>query len=125
MPMTREFKKLFMGLAAVSFLATSAVFAQAADIASWQRSIVKVVAQKQVYPRSALRREIEGNARVQITIARDGTIANFEILENTGHDVLDREVPKLMERISPLPAPPNELSDDQLTFILPLAWALR
>jgi hypothetical protein len=30
-----------------------------------------------------------------------------------------------MERISPLPAPPNDLSDDQLTFILPLAWALR
>ncbi|WP_150004115.1 energy transducer TonB [Iodidimonas muriae] len=123
--MRPSFKGLILGLTAGVVMAAGATGANAADATSWKRSIAKVVAQKQVYPRSALRREIEGSARVKVTIDRDGKIANFEMLEDTGHEVLNREVPKLMERINPLPTPPSDLSDAELTFILPLSWVLR
>ena len=99
--------------------------AMAGDLRSWQRSIAKAVASKQVYPRSALRREIEGSAKVRVTVDRSGKIASFEMIQATGHDELDREVPKLMNRIDPLPAPPADVSEDQLTFVLLLSWVLQ
>lgn len=97
----------------------------AADMASWQRSVVSVVAKKQVYPRAAMSQEIEGRAKVKMTIDRAGKITNYEVVESTGSDLLDAEVVKLMERINPLPAPPADASDSNLTFVLPLAWVLE
>jgi len=124
--MTSTLKRLTVGLlAAAAVTAAAAGASQAADMKSWQRQIAKAVASKQVYPRSAMRREQEGEARVKITIHRSGEIADFEILQKTGHVSLDREVPKLIERINPLPAPPAEAGDEALTFILPLAWVLQ
>lgn len=123
--MNRMFSATLRAALAVSLLATAALPAAAADIKSWQREVAKTVASKQVYPRSALRQELEGSAKVRITMDRTGAIANFELIESTGHDELDREVPKLIERINPLPTPPAEMADADLTFILPLAWALQ
>lgn len=99
--------------------------AQANDIKKWQMKIVKLVARKQVYPRAAMRKELEGRAKVRINIDRTGKIVTHEVLKATGHKVFDREIPKLMGRISPLPAPPDSLSDSQLSFILPLTWVIR
>ncbi len=99
--------------------------ASASDISVWQKKIGKLVAKKQVYPRAAMRKELEGRARVKISIDRSGEIKNFEIMEKTGHAILDKEVPKLMARLNPLPTPPASLSDSQLSFILPLSWRLQ
>lgn len=124
--MTTTLKGLLLGMAAGAIMLGAIVQpGHAADLKSWQREIAKLVASKQVYPRSALRREEEGEARVKVTVARDGKISNFEILQETGHASLDREVPKLIERLDPLPKPPSDVGDDQLTFILPLAWVLQ
>ncbi len=119
---------LMMALVAVFATATTLVAtgsADAADIKGWKRKVAMTVAKKQVYPRSALRREIEGSAKVKVTVDHSGKIASFEILQPTGHQVLDREIPRLMERIDPLPKPPADASDEQLTFIIPLAWVLQ
>ena len=83
------------------------------------------VAKKQVYPRSAIDNEIEGKAKVKVTIDRAGKVTAFNVVQPTGQDVLDKELPKLGDRISPLPTPPAELSDAQLTFVLPVTWALN
>lgn len=99
--------------------------AAAADLSSWKRQIAMVIAKKQVYPRSALMREIEGSAKVKVTVDASGKIVNYEIVEPTGEAVLDREIPRLIERIDPLPAPPADANADELTFIIPLAWRLQ
>lgn len=99
--------------------------AQASDIKQWQVKIVKLVAKKQVYPRAAMRKELEGRAKVRVNIDRSGAIVSHEVIAPTGHAVFDREIPKLIERISPLPSPPDALGDDQLSFVLPLSWVIR
>ncbi len=99
--------------------------AKAGDIKDWQVKIVKLVAKKQVYPRAAMRKELEGRAKVRINIDREGNIVNHEILSPTGLEVFDNEIPKLIDRINPLPSPPDALSDDQLSFVLPLSWVIR
>jgi periplasmic protein TonB len=99
--------------------------ASAQDMKSWQTEIAKKIAKKQVYPRAALRKELQGKASVEINVDREGNIVAHAIKTSTGHDVLDREVPKLMKRVSPLPAPPAAVTDSELTMVLPLAWALE
>lgn len=114
-----------VGIAAALSLSALAAPVFAAGKADWQKQIMTTVAKKQVYPRSALMRELEGSAKVKVSVDRSGAITGFEMLQATGHDVLDKEVEKLMDRVNPLPAPPSDVADTELTFILPLSWALN
>ena len=99
--------------------------AKAQDIKGWQKAIVAKIRDNQDYPRSAITRQLEGRAQIRVTIGADGTIQDYEILEQTGHDVLDRQVPRLLKRLDPLPAPPAKLlKDGSFTFKLPLVWRL-
>ena len=61
----------------------------------------KQLLKKQTYPRAALRKEVEGKVRVEINVDREGNIVAHSIKSSSGHDVLDREVPKLLKRVSP------------------------
>jgi len=127
--MTKTMKKfgifataiMMLSFGSMSFSANS----QANEIHDWQVKIGKRVAKKQVYPRSAMRRELEGRAKVKVAIDRNGTIISHEIITPTGKSVFDKEIPKLMERLNPLPAPPSSMTDSQLSFIIPLAWVIR
>ncbi|WP_417462250.1 energy transducer TonB [Kordiimonas sp.] len=110
-------------LAAALVFGTSVSHEAFADAMSdWQKAVVHKVAAKQVYPRMAVAQQIEGKAKVRLTVAADGTISHFEIVEPTGEDVLDKSIPKLVERLSPLPALPD--GQNELSFMLPLNWSL-
>ncbi|MFQ5347604.1 MAG: energy transducer TonB [Rhodothalassiaceae bacterium] len=110
--------------AAASLLGTMES-AEAAGKADWMRSIARTIASKQVYPRSALAKQIEGSAKVRVTVDRNGKIASFEVVKATGFAVLDKEINRLMRRIDPLPKPPGDVGDTELTFVVPLTWALQ
>lgn len=99
--------------------------ANASDISEWQKDVSSAIAKKQSYPRAALRKEIEGKVSVEINIDREGQIVAHNIVSSSGHEVLDREIPKLMSRVSPLPKPPSGASTDELKMVVPLAWALQ
>jgi protein TonB len=102
-----------------------ASMASAGSLANWHKSIAKRVAKKQVYPRAAMMREIEGKAKVSITVSRDGRVLEHKVVQKTGEPILDKEIVKLVRRIDPLPAPPADVPDDKLTFVLPLAWTIQ
>ena len=109
-------------------LAVAATFfgadaASADDMQTWQREVVKKVSKSQTYPRSALAREIEGRAKIRLVVAADGQITESEVVEPTGEALLDNEIPKLLERLNPLPALPD--GRENLTFVLPLTWTLE
>lgn len=127
--MKRVLGKIWLSIMAVAMMSFVGVGfssgAQAGDIKDWQVKIVKLVAKKQVYPRAAMRKELEGRAKVRVNIDRSGAIVSHEIITPTGEEVFDKEIPKLIERINPLPTPPSELGDDQLSFVLPLSWVIR
>lgn len=121
-----SFKAAVLGLTVAAGLAFGgAGEARADEIATWQKKVVSTIAQKQVYPRAAMSQEIEGRARVKVTIDRSGTITGYEMVEGTGHELLDAEVVRLKDRINPLPKPPASLADANLTFVLPLSWVLQ
>jgi len=120
--MLKKFNKILAAVALTFAFGVIAAPAQA-DMASWKKAVAKKVAKKQKYPRSALAREIEGRAKVRLHVTADGTIASHEIVEETGQNVLDKEIPKLMKRLSPLPALPD--GKTEMSFVLPLNWRLN
>ncbi|WP_417451467.1 energy transducer TonB [Kordiimonas sp.] len=109
-------------LTGLMWFASTSNSAGADAMEDWQRAVVQKVAAKQGYPRMAVARQLEGSAKVRLTVTSDGLIRSFEIMEPTGEDVLDRAIPKLIDRLSPLP--PLPAGQDELSFILPLTWSL-
>ncbi|RMF13215.1 MAG: energy transducer TonB [Alphaproteobacteria bacterium] len=99
--------------------------AHAATKQDWLKAVARTVAKKQTYPRSALMREIEGAAKIRITVDRSGRITAFEIVQKTGESILDKELERLVKRIDPLPAPPSAAGDGDLTLTIPVVWTLR
>ena len=117
------FKKIASILAITAGLATVSIAGvNANDTASWQKAVIKKVMKKQTYPRSAISREIEGRAKVKISVDASGAILSHEVVEATGQSILDREIPKLMKKLDPLPALPE--GQTAKTFVLPLNWSL-
>lgn len=100
-----------------------ATAATADALGDWRKAVAKKVSENQVYPRSALAREIEGRAVLLIKVSKDGTIFEHKVLQPTGEQVLDREIPKLVKRVSPLPALPAGENDASL--VLPLTWSIN
>ena len=90
---------------------------------SWKKAVAKKVAKKQKYPRAALAHEIEGKAKVRLVVAADGSISSHEVVQETGEAVLDKEIGKLVKRLNPLPALPEDRTE--LSFVLPLSWTLN
>ena len=110
----------------VGLTSASVPQAMAGDsVNDWKQDVVKLIARKQVYPRAALSREIEGSAKVQITIDRTGHVTSYDVVQPTGHKELDEDIPKLVKRIDPLPAPPSALADSDLSMTLPLNWVIQ
>jgi len=114
------FAAIFSVLAAAVVIPSSTSFA-VGDMTGWKKAVVKAVAKKQKYPRSAIAREIEGKAKVRLVVAADGSITSHEVVEPTGEAVLDKEIPKLVKRLNPFPALP---SGQGISFTLPLSWSL-
>lgn len=117
-------KHLIVLLSALFLIATVGTSAQAAsDMNDWKRSLITAVTKNQSYPRAAIAREIEGKAKVSLVVAADGTITAHEVIQPTGNDILDNEIPKLVAKLNPLPALPK--GQDSLKFVLPLEWSLQ
>ena len=102
---------------------SAAPMAVAEDYDSWKKALLAKVAKKFRYPRSAIQRGVEGKAKIKLIVAADGTITAHEIIEATGQRVLDREIPRLVKRLSPL----NSLPDNRETVSIdvPLVWRLQ
>jgi len=112
----------FLIVSLTGVLFTSA--AEAVDMKAWQKELVTLIKSKQTYPRAALSKQIEGKAKIKITLDKSGNITNYEITEPTGEAALDDELPKLMERLDPMPALPASFAKDSLTFVLPISYRL-
>lgn len=122
--MLKKINKVFAVAIALTFaFGATSMSASAEDMTSWKKAVAKKVAKKQKYPRAALAREIEGKAKVRLIVAADGSISSHEIVQETGQAILDKEIVKLVGRLNPLPALPEDRTE--LSFVLPLSWTLN
>jgi TonB family protein len=91
--------------------------------ASWQQSLVARLAKLQRYPAQA--RGVQGVVSLAFTIDRHGGVVSSRIVKSSGSAVLDAEALDLIKRATPLPSPPADIPDSDLSFIVPIRFAAR
>jgi len=91
--------------------------------ASWQQSLVARLAKVQRYPAQA--RGVQGVVSLAFTIDRHGGVVSSRIVKSSGSTVLDAEALDLIKRAAPLPLPPADIADRDLSFVVPIRFAVR
>ncbi len=89
----------------------------AAYLNEWTRKIE--IVGNQSFPREAIRQRITGSLRLQSIIKWDGSLIKAEILESSGHRILDDAALQIIHQAAPfLPFPPEIRKDyDQMAII--------
>jgi protein TonB len=92
----------------------------AALVTSWQRRLFAQLERHKRYPPGAHGKL--GEARLEFSIDRAGHVLASRIVRSSGSDALDAEALALVKRAEPLPPPPAEIPDDQLSFVVPIRY---
>ncbi len=87
----------------------------------WERSLVAHLERSKRYPREAAGRS--GVARLAFSIDREGRLLDSRIVKSSGSSILDAETLALVRRAEPFPAPPKDIADNLLSFIVPIRYA--
>ena len=94
-----------------------------AAAASWQKSLVARLARLQQYPPQA--RGVQGVVSLAFSIDRHGNLVSSRIVKSSGSALLDAAALDLIKRAAPLPPPPAEIADSELSFVVPIRFAAR
>jgi len=71
-----------------------------------------------IYPRLAIKRELQGDVSVKVTVSSEGKPTNIEILKSSGHDLLDRAAIDAMAGWRFLPRPTSYFVEKNIVFKL-------
>ena len=83
------------------------------------------IAKAKKYPSQARKKGIEGEVRVRFTIDRYGAILAREIQQSSGNRVLDQAALSVFDQLEKLPTPPQHLSGDEFTLMIPLNYSIK
>jgi periplasmic protein TonB len=92
-----------------------------AAIASWQRSLVAQLERNKRYPPQAAGGQ--GTVRLAFRIDRRGRLLTSGIVRSSGSAALDEEDAGARQTRPAVPAPPADVADDQLSFVVPIRYA--
>ena len=90
------------------------------EITKWQQSLVAHLGRFKRYP--AQGGTAEGVVSLAFTIDRKGNVVSSRIEKTSGSTVLDAEALAMVKRAAPLPAPPADVVDADLTFVVPIRF---
>ncbi|HEY4141957.1 MAG TPA: TonB family protein [Pseudolabrys sp.] len=90
---------------------------------NWRSALVSRLERYKRYPSEA--RGDAGVTQVAFRVDRSGGAHNVRIARSSGSSLLDRETLALVERAQPLPVPPSDISDSELSVIAPVRYNSR
>lgn len=92
---------------------------------NWLGDVVQHIARFKRVPRARLRMSLR--AVIGFEINRDGKLLSQHLLQSSGRDDIDREALAWIRRADPLPKPPREISDGDLShgFTIPVDFMPR
>lgn len=76
------------------------------------------------YPPMARMNNWQGKVVLKFSVKDDGTVENLEVVQSSGHAVLDEAAMETIRRASPLPLK-HELGKPRVTFQFPISYTLR
>jgi protein TonB len=94
-------------------------------LASWQRSLLSHLNRHKRYPQGARARGLQGEVSVEFTLDRAGRVVRSLVVKSSGSSLLDQEALAVLQRASPLPAPPDQLAGNTFDLALPIQFRIR
>lgn len=90
----------------------------------YARALASLLNQRKRYPRTALRRRIQGKVVVFLKISSSGKLISSRIVSSSGYSVLDNEVLSLVSRVVYPPFPKGTKSSSE-SFQAPILFSIR
>ena len=91
----------------------------------WQSQLNAHLNRNKRYPADARRQRQEGIPQLQFTIDAAGNVLSARIVRSSGIPVLDQAAIDMINRASPVPAPPASLAKSRLTLTVPVNFNLK
>jgi periplasmic protein TonB len=95
------------------------------SVVRWRSQLAAHIQRFQRYPAAARGREESGVATVEFTIDREGRLVRSSIVKSSGSAALDQETLATLARAMPMPRPPDQATDAELIFTLPMGFHLH
>jgi periplasmic protein TonB len=96
-----------------------------ASVVRWQSQLAAHIEHFKRYPQAARGRGEGGTATVAFTIDHEGHLLRSSIVQSSGSAALDQETLAMLVRAQPMPRPPDQLIDGELTFVMPVRFNIR
>lgn len=87
--------------------------------------LAREIGKHKQYPRLAAARGWQGTVRIQLDLDASGTLISSRVSESSGHEVLDQQALEMVQKVSPLPLPPDILRNKPLTIVVPVPFRLE
>lgn len=92
---------------------------------TWQKALHLHLSKHKRYPAQARSRRVEGVVTIGFSIDHSGAVISRRIVKGSGSPLLDEEALEMLERASPLPAPPGDAQSGPLSLSLPVQFNIR
>jgi periplasmic protein TonB len=96
-----------------------------AAVLLWQSKLSAQIARFKRYPAKAQARREEGTVRMTFTTDRNGRVLESHIIESSGSADLDNEFLSMLVRAQPLPKPPVDAQDVDMSFVMAMRFSLK
>jgi protein TonB len=94
-------------------------------IARWESTLAAHLEHFKRYPSEARARGEQGIATVAFTIDHQGRLVRSRIVRSSGSAMLDQETLAMLARAQPMPKPPDNVLDSELSFVVPVRFNIR
>jgi len=95
------------------------------SVARWQSLLAAHIEHFKRYPAEARSRGEQGIAKVAFKIDHEGNLLASRIVQSSGSATLDHETLAMLARARPMPRPPDQISDAELNFVVPVRFNFR
>lgn len=77
------------------------------------------------YPYEALRRNWQGTVKLRLRILRNGSLADCDLMESSGHDVFDADAISATRNQAPFMPFPQEMTQEDIVVTVPIVYSQK
>lgn len=92
---------------------------------TWKSRLLAHLERFKRYPEMARSRHEEGVSLLSFTLDRGGRVLSFFVARSSGSDELDGAAQAMIERASPVPAIPDDVSGQTVQLVVPVRFTVR
>jgi periplasmic protein TonB len=105
--------------------APAAAKATPRSVVRWESELAAHIEHFKRYPGAARAQGEQGTTKVAFTIDHEGHVLTSRIVQSSGFAALDQETLEMLVRAQPMPKPPGEMKDRELSFVVPVRFNIK